>query len=128
MAGLLSRIGFFFFTKNLTRSFADRKWRFFGKRRWSKQYTALRAWLKPVFFVYIVSKTFIVSLACHVSHVAWPATDFTFAGHSFFIFSGVLFSLACRFHSANWSLVWPVCRTVSAHNFPEFSSLFRFTT
>ena len=78
-------------------------------------------WLKlfqahiGVFFVCVVSKAFIVLHACHVSHVAWPATDFTFTEHSYLIFSVVPFTLACHFHSANWTLVWPICRTVSAH-------------
>ena len=68
-----------------------------------------------VFFVCVVSKAFIILHACHVSQVAWPATDFTFTEHSYLIFSVVPFTLACHFHSANWTLVWPICRTVSAH-------------
>ena len=64
-----------------------------------------------VSFVCVVCKTFIISRACHVSHVALPATDFTFTEHSNLIFSVVPFTLAYHFHSANWTLVYPICRT-----------------
>ena len=52
-------------------------------------------------------------MPCFASCLTRP--DFTFTEHSYLIFSVVPFTLACHFHSANWTLVWPICRTVSAH-------------
>ena len=56
---------------------------------------------------------YLARMPCFASCLTRP--DFTFTEHSYLIFSVVPFTVACHFHSANWTLVWPICRTVSAH-------------
>ena len=69
-----------------------------------------------VFFVCTLSKRLITSHASHVPHADRTASDITFTELSCLIFSTVPVTLACHIHSANWTLVWPTCRTVHAHS------------
>ena len=64
-----------------------------------------------VFFVCVVSKTFIIS-----------PPDFPITEHSYLIFSVAPFTLAFHFHSADWTLVWPTCRTVSVDRTPTHNT------